>query len=428
MREGAETEVAGLVVKKFGGTSLATIDLIKRAARRVVEAKRRGERVIAVVSARGHTTDELLALAHQVSPAPPRRELDMLIATGEQQSVALMAMAIHELGEPAISFAAGQIGIYTDRQHTRARIINIDPRRILRELEQDRVVMVAGFQGVDEEHNITTLGRGGSDTTAVALAGVLGAELCEIYTDVDGVYTADPRLVPQARKLPRITYDEMLELASLGAAVMHARSLEFAKKYQVPLCVRSSFHDGPGTFIVEEAEDMEQVVVRGAALNTGEAKLTLHQVPDRPGVAAAICERLGRHGINMDMIVQNTGEDGLTDFSFTVAKRDLAESLAAVQEAARDVGAKRVSSDPHIAKVSVVGVGMRMHSGVAAKMFRALAEANVNIQMISTSEIKISCVVDAEDGPRALAVVHAAFGLDREQNNSEPAPGGGADP
>jgi len=403
----------GLVVQKFGGSSLATIDLIKQAARRVVETKRRGNEVIAVVSARGDMTDELLALAHQASASPPRRELDMLIATGEQQSVALMAMAIHELDQPAISFAAGQIGIYTDRQHTRARIININPRRILQELEQHRVVIVAGFQGVDEEHNITTLGRGGSDTTAVALAGVLGAELCEIYTDVDGVFTADPRVVPQARRLSRISYDEMLELASLGAGVMHSRSLEFAKKYQVPLCVRSSFHDGPGTFIVEETEDMEHVVVRGAALDTGEAKITIHQVPDRPGVAAVICEGLDRHGINMDMIVQNTGEDGLTDFSFTVTKSTLEESLAAVEEAAREVGAKRFSSDPHIAKVSVVGVGMRMHSGVAAKMFRALAAANVNIQMITTSEIKISCIVDADDGERALATVHQAFELDK---------------
>ncbi len=409
----------GFIVQKFGGTSLASVDLIKQAAERVVETKRRGHQVIAVVSARGRMTDELLALAREVSAAPPRRELDMLIATGEQQSVALMAMAIHELGEPAISFAAGQIGIYTDRQHTRARIINIDPRRILQELEQDRVVIVAGFQGVDEEHNITTLGRGGSDTTAVALAGVLGAELCEIYTDVDGVYTADPQVVPEARRLARVSYDEMLELASLGAGVMHSRSLEFAKKYRVPLCVRSSFHDGPGTLIVEETGDMEQVVVRGAALNTDEAKITLHQVPDRPGVAAVICEGLDRHGINMDMIIQNTGEDGLTDFSFTVAKSELEESLTAVEEAARDVGAKRISSDPHIAKVSVVGVGMRMHSGVASKMFRALASANVNIQMISTSEIKISCVVDARDSERALRAVHQAFELDRANNQSQ---------
>jgi len=409
----------GFIVQKFGGTSLASVDLIKQAAERVVETKRRGHQVIAVVSARGRMTDELLALAREVSEAPPRRELDMLIATGEQQSVALMAMAINKLGEPAISFAAGQIGIYTDRQHTRARIINIDPRRILQELEQNRVVIVAGFQGVDEEHNITTLGRGGSDTTAVALAGVLGAELCEIYTDVDGVYTADPQVVPQARRLARVSYDEMLELASLGAGVMHSRSLEFAKKYRVPLCVRSSFHDGPGTLIVEETGDMEQVVVRGAALNTDEAKITLHQVPDRPGVAAVICEGLDRHGINMDMIIQNTGEDGLTDFSFTVAKSELEESLTAVEEAARDVGAKRISSDPHIAKVSVVGVGMRMHSGVASKMFRALASANVNIQMISTSEIKISCVVDARDSERALQAVHQAFELDRANNQSQ---------
>ncbi len=409
----------GFIVQKFGGTSLASVDLIKQAAERVVETKRRGHQVIAVVSARGRMTDELLALAREVSETPPRRELDMLIATGEQQSVALMAMAIHALGEPAISFAAGQIGIYTDRQHTRARIINIDPRRILQELEQNRVVIVAGFQGVDEEHNITTLGRGGSDTTAVALAGVLGAELCEIYTDVDGVYTADPQVVPQARRLARVSYDEMLELASLGAGVMHSRSLEFAKKYRVPLCVRSSFHDGPGTLIVEETGDMEQVVVRGAALNTDEAKITLHQVPDRPGVAAVICEGLDRHGINMDMIIQNTGEDGLTDFSFTVAKSELEESLTAVEEAARDVGAKRISSDPHIAKVSVVGVGMRMHSGVASKMFRALASANVNIQMISTSEIKISCIVDARDSERALRAVHQAFELDRANNQSQ---------
>ncbi len=402
----------GFIVQKFGGTSLASVDLIKQAAERVVETKRRGHQVIAVLSARGRMTDELLALAREVSEAPPRRELDMLIATGEQQSVALMAMAIHELGEPAISFAAGQIGIYTDRQHTRARIINIDPRRILQELEQDRVVIVAGFQGVDEEHNITTLGRGGSDTTAVALAGVLGAELCEIYTDVDGVYTADPQVVPQARRLARVSYDEMLELASLGAGVMHSRSLEFAKKYRVPICVRSSFQDGPGTFIVEETDDMEQVVVRGAALNTDEAKLTLHQVPDRPGVAADICEGLDRQGINMDMIVQNTGEDGLTDFSFTVAKSGLAESVAAVELTAKQVGAKRFSSDPNIAKVSVVGVGMRMHTGGAAKVFRALAAANGDIQMISTSEIKISCIIDEGDAEKSLQAVHDAFGLD----------------
>jgi aspartate kinase len=409
----------GLIVQKFGGTSLATIALIKGAARRLVETKRRGHQVIAVVSARGDMTDELHQLARQVSATPPRRELDALVATGEQQSVALMAIAIHELGEPAISFAAGQIGIYTDSQHTRARIVNIDPRRILQELEQDRVVIVAGFQGVDEQLNITTLGRGGSDTTAVALAGVLGAELCEIYTDVDGVYTADPHIVPRARKLDCITYDEMLELASLGAGVMHSRSLEFAKKYRVPLCVRSSFHNGPGTLIVEETEDMEQVVVRGAALTTDEAKITLHQVPDRPGVAAVICEGLDGHSINMDMIVQNTGEDGLTDFSFTVAKSELQESVAAVEEAARQVGAKRVSSDPNIAKVSVVGVGMRIHTGVAARMFRALADANVNIQMISTSEIKISCIVDASDGERALQAAHQAFALDKGDGSAE---------
>jgi len=409
----------GLIVQKFGGSSLASIDLLKSAARRVVETKRRGHQVIVVVSARGHATDELHELARQVSASPPRRELDMLMATGEQQSVALMAIAIHALDEPAISFAAGQIGIYTDSQHTRARIINIDPRRILQELEQGRVVIVAGFQGVDEQFNITTLGRGGSDTTAVALAGVLGAELCEIYTDVGGVYTADPRVVSQARKLSRISYDEMLELASLGAAVMHSRSLEFAKKYRVPLCVRSSFDDGPGTFIVEETEEMEQVLVRGVALNIDEAKITLHQVPDRPGVAAFICEGLDRHGINMDMIVQNTGEDGLTDFSFTVAKSELKESLLAVEEAAQQVGAKRISGDANIAKVSVVGVGMRIHTGVAAKMFRALAEANVNIQMISTSEIKISCIVDVSDGERALRAVHQAFALEEGNGSNE---------
>jgi len=417
-----------LIVQKFGGSSLATIDLVKRAAGRIVQTKRRGHQVIAVVSARGNTTDELMALARQVCPSPPKREVDMLAATGEQQSVALTAMAIHTLGEPAISFAAGQIGIYTDSQHTRARIINIDPRRIVGELEQGRVVIVAGFQGVDERHNITTLGRGASDLTAVALAGVLGAELCEIHTDVEGVYTADPRVVPQARRLPKITYDEMLELASLGAKVMHSRSLEFAKKYQVPLYVRSSFSDGPGTLIVEETEDMEDIVVRGAALNTDEAKITLHQVPDRPGVAADICEGLDRVAINIDMIVQNTGEDGLTDFSFTVGKSELEETLSAMEEVARRVGAKRLSSDPNIAKVSVVGVGMRMHTGVAAKMFRALSSANVNIQMISTSEIKISCVVDVNDGENALRAVHQAFKLDKETGESTATPAAGETP
>ncbi len=401
-----------LIVQKFGGTSVKTADRILAAAKRVLETRSRGADLVVVVSARGGMTDELIELAKQVHPQPPLRELDMLLATGEQQSIALMAMAIERLGHKAISFTGAQAGLMTDNRFSKARIQKIGTERIRQALADGNVVIVAGFQGIDPEDNITTLGRGGSDTTAVALAAGLGADLCEIYTDVEGVYTADPRLVPTARKLDVITYDEMLELASLGAKVMHSRAMEFAKKYHVPLKVRSSFSDAEGTLICEETPDMEEVVVRGAAVRCDDAKVTIHAAPDRPGVAARVFAALADADVNIDMIVQNVSEEGKTDITFTAPRADLERTLATADAAAKEIGAGKVSSDSSIAKLSVVGIGMRSHSGIASTMFRALAEAGVNIQMISTSEIKISCVIDEADAETALRAVHAAFGLD----------------
>ena len=402
----------GLIVQKFGGTSVADAERIRRAARRVIRTKEDGHRVIVVVSARGDTTDELYALAYELSPAPARREVDMLVSTGEQISVALMAIAIHQMGHDAISLTAPQIGIRTDSVFTKAKILDINPERIVRELDKGRIVIVAGFQGMDPNDNITTLGRGGSDTTAVALAASLKADLCEIYTDVDGVYSADPRVVPEARKMDKISYDEMLELASAGAGVMHSRAMEFAKKYSVPLHVRTSFSDVPGTIICEEIPEMEDIVVRGAALAKDEAKVTIHRVPDRPGIAARILIALAEADVNVDMIVQNVSEGLTTDFTFTCGITDLEDALDAIHGIQHEVGAERITSDKNIGKVSVVGVGMRSHTGVASTMFRALAEAGINIQMISTSEIKISVVVNKDDADRALRVVHKAFELD----------------
>jgi len=402
----------GLIVQKFGGTSVADAERIFRASRRVIRTKEQGNQVIVVVSARGHTTDELYALAYELSPNPPKREVDMLVSTGEQMSVALMAIAIHQMGHDAISLTAPQIGILTDSFHTKAKITDIHPDRIVKELEHGRIVIVAGFQGVDPEDNITTLGRGGSDTTAVALAAALKADLCEIYTDVDGVYTADPRIVPDAKKMERITYDEMLEMASAGAGVMHSRAMEFAKKYNVPLHVRTSFAEVEGTIICEEVPEMEDVVVRGAALAKNEAKIIIRGVADHPGVAASILEALAKDDINVDMIVQNVSEGKTTDFTFTVPESDLKDALEAIHRIKDQIGTDKVTSDADVGKVSVVGVGMRSHSGVASTMFRALAEAGINIEMISTSEIKISVIVDRKDADRALRVVHKAFNLD----------------
>lgn len=398
-----------LLVQKFGGTSVADSNKILAAARRAINAHKQGKQVLVVVSARGHTTDELIALAKEITPKPPTREMDMLLSTGEQVSVALMAMAIQELGVPAISFTGAQVGLVTDSFHTKARIRNISTERMVQALDGGKIVIVAGFQGVDENYNITTLGRGGSDTTAVALAAVLGAE-CEIYTDVDGVYTTDPRVVPEARTIDRISYDEMLELASLGAGVMHSRSIEFAKKYGVPIHVRSSFSDTHGTWIVAEGDSRRLgLLVTGAALARDEARITIPGVPDRPGVVHKIFDTIASAHVVVDMIVQNVAKEGQTEVSFTVASGDLSETLRAAEAAAKSVGAAGVTHDAEVAKVSVVGLGMRTHTGVATVMFDALADAGVNIEMITTSEIKISVLVKRSSAATALRAVHQAF-------------------
>jgi aspartate kinase len=371
-----------------------------------------GNQVVTVVSAMGHTTDELISLAKQITDKPPAREMDMLLSTGEQVSVSLMAMAIHSLGHEAVSMTGVQMGIVTDSVHTKARIRSISTERLRRTLDAGKIVIAAGFQGVDQNGDITTLGRGGSDTTAVALAAVLGADACEIYTDVDGVYTTDPRLVPEARKTNRISYDEMLELASAGAGVMHNRSIEFAKKFGVPVHVRSSFSDVPGTMITAAPEDTRQPVC-GAAVQKNEARVTVLGVPDQPGVAATIFSQLAARNIGVDMIVQNVGVEGHADISFTVARDDLSAVLRAVEEAAQQLGAQGISSDDEVAKVSVVGLGMATQPGVANRMFRALAERGINIQMITTSEIKISVLVARELAHEALRTVHEAFQLSR---------------
>lgn len=403
-----------IVVQKFGGTSVADAEKIARAARRAIKAKLDGHQVVMVVSAMGKTTDHLVALAREVNPSPPRREMDMLLTTGEQVSISLMAMAISAAGHEAISFTGGQVGMITDASHTKARIRSIDAARIHRELEGGHVVIVAGFQGVTEQGAITTLGRGGSDTTAVALAAALKAGVCEIYTDVDGVYTTDPRIVPEARKMDFISYDEMLELASLGAGVMHSRSIEFGKKYNVPIHVRSSLTDTEGTMIVAETPDMEQIVVRGVTLKRDLARVLLMGVPNKPGVAGDIFARVAEHNIVVDDIIQNIYErGGLANIGFTTTLGDLDEAKGICEKLAREIGIRSVEVDSNVAKVSIVGIGMKTHTGVASRMFKALADGQVNIQNISTSEIVISCIVDQNDGEKALRLLHNAFELDR---------------
>jgi aspartate kinase len=398
-----------LIVQKFGGTSVADATKIRAAAARAVATKRAGNQVVMVVSARGHKTDELIELAAEVSATPPAREMDMLLATGEQESVALMAMAIQDQGEPAVSLTGGQIGIVTDSTHTKARIRKIDTERIRRELDAGKIVVAAGFQGVDNDRNITTLGRGGSDTTATALAAVLGADECEIYTDVEGVFTTDPRLIPAARKTDRISYDEMLELASLGAGVMHSRSIEFAKKYRVPLRVRPSYSNGAGTLIAPPADDTP--VVTGMALARNEARVSLCDIPDRPGVMSLIFTKMAARKIPIDMVVQDLGLAGKAEVSFTVPQDDLADTLTAAQQAVDELGAGHVLHGTNVSKLSVVGLGMRTHTGVAAQMFRSLADAGINIGMITTSEIKISALVSRDRCDAAALAVHAGFGL-----------------
>ncbi|WP_287155001.1 aspartate kinase [Candidatus Solincola tengchongensis] len=402
-----------ILVQKFGGTSVADTEKIKNVARRIAETRSKGYHVVAVISALGDTTDRLVELAYQITPRPRAREMDMLLATGEQISVALLSMAMHELGHEAISFTGAQVGIVTDSAHTKAKILDVKVGRILEELEKGSVVIVAGFQGVSLDDQITTLGRGGSDTTAVALAAALGAEVCEIYTDVDGVYTADPRLVPEARKLSRLSYEEMLEMAATGARVLQLRSVEFARNYGVVIHVRSSFSQEEGTWITEEDERMEKAIISGVTHDVSEAKVTVFDVPDRPGVAAALFKALAAENINVDMIIQNVSENQRTDISFTVSKEDLQKAEEITARVAEELGAGGVSVDRDIAKVSLVGAGMRTHPGVAADMFAALAENDINIEMISTSTIKISCVIRAEDVEKAVRAIHAKFGLDR---------------
>ncbi|MEZ6137848.1 MAG: aspartate kinase [Pirellulaceae bacterium] len=402
-----------LVVQKFGGTSVADPEKILAAARKAIRAQQEGNQVVVVVSAMGHNTDLLVDLAQQVNDAPPAREMDMLLSTGEQVSVALMAMAVHSLGYQAVSLTGAQMGIQTDSSFTKARIRTIAADRIKSQLEAGNIVIAAGFQGIDENFNITTLGRGGSDTTAVALAAVLHADACEIHTDVDGVYTTDPRQLPEARQMSRISYDEMLELASLGAGVMHNRSIEFAKKYHVPIHVRSSFSDTRGTLIVSESESPSTSVC-GAALTRDEARITIQGVPDHPGTSSQIFKLLADQKITVDMIVQNVGQEDRADISFTVPKAELKDAVKAVRDAVTKVGATGFTQDDDVSKVSVVGQGMAHQTGVARQMFRAIAEAGINIQMITTSEIKISVLVARSEALAALRAVHQSFGLFRK--------------
>jgi aspartate kinase len=402
-----------LIVQKFGGSSVADADRIRHCAQRIVESKRAGNQVVVVVSARGDKTDELVDLAKQISDNPPPREMDMLLATGEQESVALMAMAVRELGEPAISLTGYQIGILTDSTFTKARIRRIHTERMRAALDSGHIVIAAGFQGIDEDFNITTLGRGGSDTTATALAAVLEADVCEIYTDVEGIFTTDPRVVKGARKIPRISYDEMLELTSLGGGKMHSRSIEFAKKYRVPLLVRPAYQDGAGTLIAPQLEE-NAPVVSSVALVKNEAVVKLRELPDRPGVLSAIFARMAERKIPIDMVIQDVAAQGKASVSFTVPQDDLAEALTAAEAAVHSLGAGRVLPETNVSKVSVVGSGMRTHTGVAAQMFQSLAKAGVNISMITTSEIKISVLVNRDQSQQALNAVHDGFALHEE--------------
>ncbi|MDD5173525.1 MAG: aspartate kinase [Candidatus Omnitrophica bacterium] len=401
----------GIIVQKYGGTSVADIARIQNVARRVLEAKRSGFDVVVIVSALGHTTDKLIDMALEITTNPPDRELDMLISTGEQVSSALLAMAIHRLGVEAISFTGAQVGIITDDSFTKARIIDINAKRISEELRKGKIVIVAGFQGVNIKQDITTLGRGGSNLTAVALAKVIGARMCEMYTDVEGVFTADPRIVKNARKINKLSYEEMFELASLGAQILQPRSIEFAMKFGVPIHVRSSFSKNRGTIISKEVKTMEHIVVSGVALNKDEAKVTICDVPDKPGIAARIFKHLARENINVDMIIQNVSRTGSTDLSFTVPASDLNRTIKVSGVIAKSVDAGEITVDKDIAKVSIVGIGMRSHSGVAANMFGALADKKINIEMISTSEIKISCVVKKSLGEAAVRAIHDKFKL-----------------
>jgi len=399
------------IVQKYGGTSVGDVERILKVAERIKAAREEGNETVVVLSARAGVTNELIARAKGLCPNPSDRELDQLLAIGEQESIALMAMALHGIAVPAVSYTGAQAGIFTDKVHTKAKIKMINPKPIERDLAEGRVVIVAGFQGIDDKGEVTTLGRGGSDLTAVALAAALKAGRCEIYTDVDGVYPADPRVVKEARKLPEISYDEMLELASSGSKVMQSRSVEFAKKYGVVFEVRSSFNHNPGTVVKEEVAYMEQVVVRGIAVDKDQAKVIVSNILDRPGSAAKVFRSLSTANVNVDMIVQNVGRHGVANLTFTVPKADTARAVKALEPILGEVGGGQVAVHEHIAKLSVVGVGMKTHSGIAATLFQALADVGINIDLISTSEIKISVVVDLDRADEAARVAHAAFGL-----------------
>ena len=404
-----------LYVQKFGGTSVATVERIKHVASKVAASRAQGHKVVVVVSAMSGETDRLIGLAREASPHPEPREMDVLLSTGEQVTIALLAMVLEQMGVPARSYTGGQVRIVTDEAHGKARIQSIDRERIDADLDAGRIVIVAGFQGVTEDGDITTLGRGGSDTTGVALAAALKADECQIFTDVDGVYTTDPRVEPRARRMTRITFEEMLEMASLGSKVLQIRAVEFAGKYRVPLRVLSTFQDGPGTLIsLDEEDDMEQPLISGIAFNRDEAQVTVKGVPDQPGIASSVLSPVGQANIEVDMIVQNVGSDGTTDLTFTVHRNDYERTLDVLRAAAERVGAGAVLGAVDIVKISVVGVGMRSHAGIAGRMFETLAHEGINIRMISTSEIKISVVVEDKYLELAVRALHAAFGLDIE--------------
>lgn len=410
-----------LIVQKFGGTSVGTVERIEQVAEKVKKFREAGDDVVVVVSAMSGETNRLIGLANQIMEQPVPRELDVMVSTGEQVTIALLSMALIKRGVPAVSYTGNQVRILTDSAHTKARILHIDDTHIRADLKAGRVVVVAGFQGVDGNGNITTLGRGGSDTTGVALAAALKADECQIYTDVDGVYTTDPRVVPQARRLDKITFEEMLEMASLGSKVLQIRAVEFAGKYNVPLRVLHNFQEGPGTLITidDEEESMEQPIISGIAFNRDEAKLTIRGVPDTPGVAFKILGPISAANVEVDMIVQNVAHDNTTDFTFTVHRNDYLNALEILKQTAANIGAREAIGDTNIAKVSIVGVGMRSHAGVASRMFEALAKESINIQMISTSEIKVSVVIEEKYLELAVRALHTAFELDAPARQGE---------
>ena len=403
-----------IVVQKYGGTSVADLEKIEKVAEKVIRARQAGNDVVVVLSAMSGETDRLIRLAQEAAGEPDKREYDALVSTGEQVTVTLLAMILRKLGYKARSLLGFQVKIHTDQAHAKARIISVDTEIILKELNGGSIVVVAGFQGVDDENNITTLGRGGSDTSAVALAAALGADMCDIYTDVDGVYTTDPNICGKARRLSRISYDEMLEMARAGAKVLQPRSVELAKKYAVPVYVKSSFTDEGGTLVTREDKDMEKEVVSGVTYDRDQAKITVVRVPDRPGLAARLFTPLSEHNIVVDMIIQNASVEGYTDLTFTVSRKDVNEARSIVETVVSEIGARGLEMDEDVAKVSIIGVGMISHSGVAARMFTVLAQEGINIMMISTSEIKISCVVKAKYTELAVTTLHSAFGLDRQ--------------